>query len=97
MFARRFMESFVSLLHMYWNHEPVPSMRTAFGLPLPKGEGWGEGEGIVRQPTAHDSTHSRRRLPLTLDFELSAFAFILRSWTRTRLLQFWSTLLRCWN
>jgi hypothetical protein len=22
-------------------------------LPLPKGEGWGEGEGIVRQPIVH--------------------------------------------
>jgi hypothetical protein len=24
-------------------------------LPLPKGEGWGEGEGIVHQPTVHEA------------------------------------------
>ena len=29
------------------------STNAAVVLPLPKGEGWGEGEGIVRQPIVH--------------------------------------------
>jgi hypothetical protein len=38
--------------------------RSAYGvpalglLPLPKGEGWGEGEGIVRQPSGSPTCHS---------------------------------------
>jgi ATP-dependent Lhr-like helicase len=34
---------------MHLNLEPS----AAQGLPLPKGEGWGEGEGTVHQPTVH--------------------------------------------
>jgi hypothetical protein len=32
----------------------IPERALPFVLPLSKGEGWGEGEGIVRQPTVHE-------------------------------------------
>jgi hypothetical protein len=39
-----------SAAHMHWGLKPS----AASGLPLPKGAGRGEGEGIARQPTAHE-------------------------------------------
>jgi rhamnulokinase len=36
----------------------VPALsRSTDRLPLPKGEGWGEGEGTVRQPTPHETAN----------------------------------------
>ena len=32
----------------------LADLRAASGPPLPKGEGWGEGQGIVHQPTVHE-------------------------------------------
>jgi hypothetical protein len=52
-------------------------MNAGVMFPLPKGEGWGEGEGTVRQPAAHESprlaqnstAHGKDSLPrLLLDF-----------------------------
>jgi ATP-dependent RNA helicase RhlE len=48
-----------------FDYHPVPVRRAEIPqrpaiLPLPKGEGWGEGEGTVRQPSAHESACARQ-------------------------------------
>jgi hypothetical protein len=45
---------------LHWNHNPRPPTNAAVVLPLPKGEGWGEGEGIVCQPNLHAPAHRIR-------------------------------------
>jgi hypothetical protein len=41
---------------------PATAKGSRSGLPLPKGEGWGEGEGSVRQPIV--CTHAHLAHPL---------------------------------
>jgi hypothetical protein len=41
-----------SASHLRWELEPS----AASGLPLPKGESWGEGEGTVHQPIAPEAS-----------------------------------------
>jgi thiamine-phosphate pyrophosphorylase len=45
--------------------EMPAQMNTLSGHPLPKGEGWGEGEGIVRQPTVPDKAGARIQIGLS--------------------------------
>jgi hypothetical protein len=55
---------------------PNPETSVASGLPLPKGEGWGEGEEIVRQPivcvATRPSVHGKADFPEKR--KLSAFS-----------------------
>ena len=39
---------------MHWDHEPSVCQKRAIASPSPWGEGRGEGEGTVRQPTVFD-------------------------------------------
>ena len=55
---------------VHCDHEPHPQTIAGLVLPLPKGEGWGEGEGIVYLSTVHDVAHRifRPRVHRTADF-----------------------------
>jgi hypothetical protein len=62
-------------------HEPCPPAEAASHLPLPKGEGWGEGEGNVRQPSGHEACRSALHLLLNLSdqgFVTAAVTHLLR-------------------
>jgi hypothetical protein len=48
-------------------------------LPLPKGEGWGEGEGIVRLPTVHNKARAVLQPTVYGDLKLALGTTIL--WT----------------
>jgi hypothetical protein len=67
------------------NYEPHPQTSIASGLPLPKGEGRGEGEEIVRQPTVYEPARRTLHLgtwilQLLWDLELGIWSLGFGAW-----------------
>jgi molybdopterin-guanine dinucleotide biosynthesis protein A len=61
-FLKEILRAFSKIAHVH-PRRPDKSLRRTSSHPLPKGEGWGEGEGNVKQPTIFSSHKKLLGLP----------------------------------